>query len=147
MNTVSEHSQRRPAGHSPRHGHAKPDPHIIVLFGATGDLSKRKLLPGLHHLFRAGLLPEEFRIIGSAPPDFAVSDEEFRNIAHAACQQFGNCKPDDSWDWMLDKDKKIGYVRITSFIQSTTEDLKRALTEDPTLEGARALIDAIERGA
>ncbi len=98
MSTVSEHSQRRPAGHSPRRGHAKPDPHIIVLFGATGDLAKRKLLPGLHHLFRAGLLPEEFRIIGSAPPDFAVSDDEFRNTAHAACQQFGNCKPDDSWD-------------------------------------------------
>ena len=34
MSTVSEHSQRRPHGHSPRHGHAKPDPHIIVLFGA-----------------------------------------------------------------------------------------------------------------
>ncbi len=51
---------------------------MIVLFGATGDLAKRKLLPGLHHLFRAGLLPEQFRIIGSAPPEFAVSDEEFR---------------------------------------------------------------------
>src|SRR6202012_3946383 len=87
----------RPAGHSARHGHPRPDPHVIVLFGATGDLARRKLLPGLHHLFRAGLLPEHFRIIGSAPPEFALSDEEFRKRAEAACNQFGNCKPDESW--------------------------------------------------
>jgi glucose-6-phosphate 1-dehydrogenase len=98
VSTRSEQTApKRPPGHSVRH-HAKPDPHVIVLFGATGDLAKRKLLPGLHHLFRAGLLPDGFRIIGSAPPQSAVSDEEFRNTAHAACQQFGNCKPDDSWD-------------------------------------------------
>jgi len=71
---------------------------VIVLFGASGDLARRKLLPGLHHLFRAGLLPEQFRIIGSAPPEFAMSDEEFRQRAEAACNQFGNCKPDESWD-------------------------------------------------
>jgi glucose-6-phosphate 1-dehydrogenase len=88
----------RPAGHSARHGHARPDPHVIVLFGATGDLAKRKLLPGLHHLFRAGLLPDQFRIIGSAPPEFALSDEDFRERAEAACHEFGNCKPDASWD-------------------------------------------------
>jgi glucose-6-phosphate 1-dehydrogenase len=88
----------RPPGHSARHGHARPDPHVIVLFGATGDLARRKLLPGLHHLFRAGLLPDQFRIIGSAPPEFALSDAAFRERAEAACQQFGNCKPDESWD-------------------------------------------------
>ncbi|HTB54286.1 MAG TPA: glucose-6-phosphate dehydrogenase, partial [Trebonia sp.] len=93
----------RPSGHSPRHGHARPGPHVIVLFGATGDLAKRKLLPGLHHLFRAGLLPEHFRIVGSAPPDFAVSDAEFRTQAEAACNQFGNCKPDESWDAFADR--------------------------------------------
>jgi glucose-6-phosphate 1-dehydrogenase len=32
--------------------------HVIVLFGATGDLARRKLLPGLFHLFAAGLLPD-----------------------------------------------------------------------------------------
>ena len=36
-------------------------------------------------------------------------------------------KPDDQWDFMLDKDKKIGYIRITSFIQNTAEELKKAL--------------------
>ena len=38
----------------PTHGLAKPDDHVIVLFGATGDLAKRKLLPGLFHLFVRG---------------------------------------------------------------------------------------------
>jgi glucose-6-phosphate 1-dehydrogenase len=99
VSTRSEQSMPgRPAGHSARHGHPRPDPHVIVLFGATGDLARRKLLPGLHHLFRAGLLPEQFRIIGSAPPEFAMSDEEFRQRAESACNQFGNCKPDESWD-------------------------------------------------
>ena len=99
MSTRSEQAMPgRPAGHSARHGHPRPDPHVIVLFGASGDLARRKLLPGLHHLFRAGLLPEQFRIIGSAPPEFALSDEEFRQRAEAACNQFGNCKPDESWD-------------------------------------------------
>ena len=45
----------------------KPDNHVIVLFGATGDLARRKLLPGLFHLHAAGLLPKEYRIIGVSP--------------------------------------------------------------------------------
>ncbi len=48
-------------------GSPRPDNHVIVLFGATGDLAKRKLLPGLFHLHAAGLLPHEYRIIGSSP--------------------------------------------------------------------------------
>ena len=44
----------------------RPDDHVIVLFGATGDLAKRKLLPGLFHLAAAGLLPERYRIVGTA---------------------------------------------------------------------------------
>ena len=91
-------SQHSPRTASARHGHARPDPHVIVLFGATGDLAKRKLLPGLYHLFVAGLLPEEFRVIGSSPQEFALSDAAFRAHAEAACQEFGNCKPDGSWD-------------------------------------------------
>jgi glucose-6-phosphate 1-dehydrogenase len=50
-----------------------PDDRVIVLFGAGGDLARRKLLPGLFHLHMAGLLPREYRIVGSAPPSFALS--------------------------------------------------------------------------
>ena len=73
--------------------HARPGPHIIVLFGATGDLAKRKLLPGLYHLFVAGLLPEKFAIIGTSPPEFAVSEDDFRKHARSACDEFGVAKP------------------------------------------------------
>ena len=73
--------------------HARPAPHIIVLFGATGDLAKRKLLPGLYHLFVAGLLPEKFAVIGTSPPEFAVSEDDFRKHARSACDEFGVAKP------------------------------------------------------
>ncbi len=43
-----------------------PDPTVVVIFGASGDLTKRKLLPALFHLEQAGLLPEEFAIVGVA---------------------------------------------------------------------------------
>ena len=48
-------------------------------------------------------------------------------------------KADDTWDYFLDKDKKIGYVRITSFIQNTTEELRKALKE-LTDQGMTALV-------
>jgi glucose-6-phosphate 1-dehydrogenase len=80
-----------------RYGHPRPDNHVIVLFGATGDLAKRKLLPGLYHLYRAGLLPKGFRVIGSSPHAFACSDEAFRAHAKDAVTQFCNTKPDDRW--------------------------------------------------
>src|SRR5271154_7002983 len=43
-----------------------PEPTIIVIFGASGDLTKRKLLPALFHLEQVGLLPKEFAIVGVA---------------------------------------------------------------------------------
>jgi glucose-6-phosphate 1-dehydrogenase len=134
MSTRSEQAgPARPAGHSPRHGHAKPGPHVIVLFGATGDLAKRKLLPGLHHLFRAGLLPEHFRIIGCAPPEFAVSDAEFRIQAEQACNQFGNCKPDESWDSFA---TKLSFGAASpedpSALVSAVEAAEKAITAEPS---------------
>jgi len=69
-----------------------------VLFGATGDLAKRKLLPGLFHLHAAGLLPKEYRIIGSSPPQYALTDEQFKEHAEQACDDFCITKPaDPSW--------------------------------------------------
>jgi glucose-6-phosphate 1-dehydrogenase len=77
----------------------RPDNHVIVLFGATGDLAKRKLLPGLFHLAVAGLLPDGYRIIGSAPARSAMTDEQFREHARQAVEQFGNTSPaGPAWD-------------------------------------------------
>jgi glucose-6-phosphate 1-dehydrogenase len=60
-------------------------PYVIVLFGATGDLSRRKLMPGLLHLSQAGLMPE-FRVVGTSLDE--LDDEAFRNFARAACRDF-----------------------------------------------------------
>ena len=76
----------------------KPDDHVIVLFGATGDLAKRKLLPGLFHLASAGLMPRHYRIIGSAPAAYALSDAAFRQHAFDAVSEFGLTPPTgDAW--------------------------------------------------
>ncbi len=77
-------------------GRMKPvPPHVIVLFGAAGDLAKRKLIPGLLHLSQAGLLPA-CRIVGSSLEE--LDHDGFRAIARAACEEFsraGMCE--DEW--------------------------------------------------
>src|ERR1700722_6760043 len=72
---------------------AVPDDHVIVLFGATGDLAKRKLLPGLFHLAKAGLMPAKYQIIGSAPPPSALRADQFPEDAKDAAREFGSSKP------------------------------------------------------
>ena len=61
-----------------------PRDQVIVLFGATGDLARRKLLPGMYHLARVGLMPERFRIVGTARNPIEV--EEFRELARSAVE-------------------------------------------------------------
>ena len=50
----------------PQQPERQPDPCIVVIFGASGDLTKRKLLPALYHLEQAGLLPREISVVGVA---------------------------------------------------------------------------------
>jgi glucose-6-phosphate 1-dehydrogenase len=73
-----------------------PDDHVIVLFGATGDLARRKLLPGLFHLAEAGLMPQRFRIVGTTRQD--LGDEEFRALAKGAVAEFGR-EPTSGQSW------------------------------------------------
>ena len=80
-------------------------PHVIVLFGATGDLARRKLLPGLFHLKQAGLLPE-CRILGVALDD--LDDDGFRVHARAALEEFARHGiPDDLWESF---EKRLSYM-------------------------------------
>jgi glucose-6-phosphate 1-dehydrogenase len=73
-----------------------PADHVIVLFGATGDLARRKLLPGLFRLDQAGLMPERYRIVGTsrAPLD----RDGFRAFAREAVHAFGGVSPNGEWD-------------------------------------------------
>ncbi len=82
-----------------------PEPHVIVLFGATGDLARRKLIPGLFHLAQAGLLPES-RIVGVSLED--LDDDGFREVARGACGEFARCDVlDEAWAAFA---SKIHYV-------------------------------------
>ena len=90
-------------------------PHVIVLVGATGDLSKRKLLPGLLHLDRAGLLPE-CRIVGTSLDD--LDTESFKSLARTACEKFAHGDVSAVWP---EFERKISYVR-----QSEGPDALRA---------------------
>ncbi len=59
----------------------QPDPCAIVLFGATGDLTHRKLAPALYHLARAEHLSDDYAIVGFARRDW--DDDQFRETLHA----------------------------------------------------------------
>jgi glucose-6-phosphate 1-dehydrogenase len=62
-------------------------PCVIVLFGATGDLAQRKLLPGLLHLSLAGLVPD-YRIVGTSLDD--LDEPSFREMARRSCEKHSN---------------------------------------------------------
>ena len=68
-----------------------PPPQAIVIFGASGDLTKRKLLPAFYHLFLEGLLPEGFVIVGYARTE--MDDEAFREHAREAIATYGKRPP------------------------------------------------------
>ena len=58
----------------------------LVIFGGTGDLARRKILPGLYRRYLAGQIPEDARIIGAARGE--MDDQAFRTLAAAAIEEF-----------------------------------------------------------
>ena len=70
-------------------------PTVFVLLGASGDLAKRMILPGIYHLFRAGLLPENFALIGSAPAEQNFDTPSFRSHMRDAVATFGRRELDE----------------------------------------------------
>lgn len=67
-------------------------PHVVVMFGATGDLAQRKLLPGLLHLSCSKLAPE-MRVIGTSLDE--IDSDAFRKLAQKACKEFAHHKVTD----------------------------------------------------
>ncbi|MBI4785508.1 MAG: glucose-6-phosphate dehydrogenase [Chloroflexi bacterium] len=77
--------------------HRVPDPGVLVIFGATGDLTHRKLMPALFDLFCDGKLPQGFSVVGFARRE--KSNEQFRGEMRAAADEFARNKPGDSDRW------------------------------------------------
>src|SRR6201996_7700808 len=84
-------------------------PQVVVLFGATGDLSRRKLLPGLFHLSNAGFIPG-CKIIAVALDDIDI--EGFRKIAKGALDEFSTRKvTQQEWETFA---ANLSYVPLTA---------------------------------
>ncbi|MCZ6645001.1 MAG: glucose-6-phosphate dehydrogenase [SAR324 cluster bacterium] len=74
-----------------------PEPHVMVIFGAGGDLSKRKLIPALYTLARERLLPGGFAMLGTANRD--MDDKAFRQEMKESCDKFARRRPVDASLW------------------------------------------------
>ena len=91
----------------PRGRERVPDPVIMTIFGASGDLTKRKLLPALFHLEQNGLLPEKFAIVGVARRPLG---DEFAKDMREGIVQFGGV--DNNHPKLDDFVKKISYFAL-----------------------------------
>jgi glucose-6-phosphate 1-dehydrogenase len=79
----------------------RPEPCVLVIFGASGDLTRRKLFPALYSLALRRLLPEQFGVVGVARTE--QSDDEFRERMKHAVQEFGRDEfRDEVWDWLAE---------------------------------------------
>jgi glucose-6-phosphate 1-dehydrogenase len=104
-------------------------PTTIVLFGAAGDLARRKLLPGLYHLEVAELLPDAWRLVASSSRD--MSDDDFREVACAAIKEFGRSKPEgECWDRFAERLQYVGggfAPGSTSKVESAVEAAEKEI--------------------
>ncbi|MDO9407403.1 glucose-6-phosphate dehydrogenase [Patulibacter sp.] len=112
----------------------RPENRVLVLFGATGDLAKRKLYPGFFHLMLAGLMPEDFRIIGSGRHS-PGSDDEFRDKIHSALEEFGRKElTDERWK---EFSERISFVVSSADDGEDLAEAVKAAEEEIDAQGER----------
>jgi len=70
---------------------------VFLIFGATGDLAKRKLFPAIYSLYREGKLGERFAVIGLARRP--RTNEQFRQDVYDSIQEFARYKSDNDAEW------------------------------------------------
>jgi glucose-6-phosphate 1-dehydrogenase len=106
-------------------------PTALVIFGATGDLARRKLLPALYNLAHEGALPERFGLVGNARSE--MTDEEFRDQAIASVREFSRRPPDEKVLAKLFADSR--YVAGSFDDDAVYEGLTTALGELDEIAG------------
>ena len=74
-----------------------PDPSVLVLFGATGDLAHRKVIPALYQLWRTNLLPHEFVVLAIGRRDY--DDESLRTELKTSLEKYSRVLPLDDTAW------------------------------------------------
>src|SRR5262245_19702545 len=113
--------------------HQTADPCALVIFGATGDLTKRKLMPSLYNLARSGLLPDDFAVFAFARR--VHKTEDFRRELTEAMQEFGP-KPLDAALWERIA-SRITYLTGDYGDHAAYENLKQALEQADRDHGTR----------
>ncbi|MEM1053841.1 MAG: glucose-6-phosphate dehydrogenase [Pseudomonadota bacterium] len=106
----------------------------LLLFGATGDLSRRKLLPSLCALDADGLLPENLKIIGTARR--SLDDAEFRNLARAALEEF---LPAERRGGMAGFLNRLSYQPLDASTLDGFDDLAAKIDSAGTSDGGLAI--------
>src|SRR5579875_2758816 len=105
-----------------------PDPAVVVIFGASGDLTKRKLLPALFHLEQQGLLPEEFVVVGVARRD--LSETFARDMQDGILKGGGVDRGDSKLKPFIDRTKYFatnfdddeGFERLKGYLAELDEE-------------------------
>ena len=112
------------------------EPFTMVIFGGSGDLSRRKLLPTLYHLCHDQNLPDEFAIIGFASSE--RTDEEYREIVRSAIEEFGDDSlNNECWDKFYKNlyyvsgafDDENSYRKLSSRLDEVAKTSKRGTKE------------------
>jgi glucose-6-phosphate 1-dehydrogenase len=116
----------------PEQAERTPDPCIVVIFGASGDLTKRKLLPALYHLEQSGLLPKDFAVVGVARRPL---EQSFAPDMKEGIVSGGGVEIDDA---RLDPFvKRIKYHAMNFDDASGYEALKKMLADMDTQYGTK----------
>src|SRR5712691_12348169 len=108
------HAERALKQHSIWQNGHPPEPCVVVIFGATGDLTQRKLLPTLAHLFHDHPLPQAFSIVAFARRP--MNDEQFRGMALESINKY---MPEDD---KLDSKAQHEFAQRIFYCQSDFND-------------------------
>jgi glucose-6-phosphate 1-dehydrogenase len=101
------------------------DPCVMVIFGPSGDLAKRKLIPALYNLARENLLSRQFAIVGSARRP--MTNEEFRDKLTQEMKEFATGLVDsDLWEWLA---RRLYYLPGDGQDPDTYRQLKELLAK------------------
>jgi len=116
---------------APESGQA-PDPCTLVIFGASGDLTRRKLVPALYNLLIDGLMPERFAVVGVARRE--LSDEAFAESLRSGIESFSR-RPLDEKAWQRIRGR-IAYVSADTDDEAGYRELARVLDETDRKHGS-----------
>ena len=111
-----------------------PDPSVLVLFGATGDLAHRKVVPALYQLWRTNLLPHEFLLLAIGRREY--DDDSFRAEIRTSLEKHARVQPLDEPAWQAFA-QRMAYMRLDFADSSGFDALAKRLDEIDTELGTR----------